>query len=75
MPVETLSSDPLASITGTVIEAGDLILGSGKETRNVVLECGERNVEVIGLDEDEARALGRLLYQEVILRITPVSKP
>lgn len=64
------SAEVVLSVTGQLVECGDI----GRPSRGVLLECGERYVEVQGLDKAECRALAKLLTQEVILRITPVRR-
>jgi hypothetical protein len=69
-------AEVIASVTG--YEAGNIGMGlrhADQKSLGVVLECGDRYIEVRGLEKDECRSLARKLTQEVILRITPVKRP
>lgn len=79
---ENKSADPSAevilSVTGFIVEAGNIGMGlkhADASSRGVVLECGDRYIELRGIDKEEAKALAKLLTQEVVLRISPVRKP
>jgi hypothetical protein len=71
-------AEVIASVTGYIVEAGNIGMGlrhADQKSLGVVLECGDRYIEVRGLGKDECRSLARKLTQEVILRITPVKRP
>lgn len=75
---EALSTETLVTVTGYVCEIGAINMGLGRgdpKAVGVVLECGERYIEITGLDKEEAKALSPFMRQEVIVRITTVSKP
>jgi hypothetical protein len=75
---EPQSEDPVFSVTGYVIELGSVYMDTmrgDRKVQGVVLECGEREVRIDGLDKAECKALAKLMSQEVIVRITPVTKP
>ncbi len=66
------------SVTGFVVEIGNIHLGNKSgdpKTIGVTLECGDRYVQVGGLDRDEARRLATLMRQEGTRRSAPVTKP
>ena len=64
-------------IEGFVIEVGDIGMGlkGGKPGKGVVLEVGDREVQISGLSHSQCRNLAKRLRQKVTLTLSASTEP